>query len=197
MYQTQPEARYLTLPLPCVLHVVRLNEAEHVLPSGAFNVSCCVAILETEVEKPWLTELLNSVEVDTDVLMPPISGIPNSAETETETPNDDDFVTVHEAELLKPCWNPSVTEPLVPVNLPSVSALSEIQVGLPSTSTATVLPPTQAVAGWSRKAAGLVTVWWLPVPHWLLAYCSICDHPGSAETSCDANLVHEEALSLL
>ena len=39
---------------------------------------------------PWLTELLNSVEVDTDVLMPPISGIPNSAETETETPNDDD-----------------------------------------------------------------------------------------------------------
>ena len=39
---------------------------------------------------PWLTELLNSVEVDTDVLTPPISGIPNSAETETETPNDDD-----------------------------------------------------------------------------------------------------------
>jgi hypothetical protein len=78
-----------------------------VLPSGAFNTSCCVAILETEVVKlsksasdqdhenckpsdPWLTELLNSVEVDTDVLTPPISEIPNSAETETETPNDDD-----------------------------------------------------------------------------------------------------------
>ena len=89
------------------------------------------------------------MEVDTDALTPPISGIPNDAETETETPNDDDsakkigpvnseqslelyaLVTLHEAELLKPCWNPSVTEPLVPVNLPSVCALSEIQVGFP------------------------------------------------------------------
>ena len=79
------------------------TEAEHVLPSGAFNTlrshirnGGCETVKSASDQDhenckpsdPWLTELLNSVEVDTDVLTPPISGIPNSAET--ETPNDDD-----------------------------------------------------------------------------------------------------------
>ena len=67
IYQIHPEARYLTLPLVCVLHVLAVNcsyinpgymqriridgptEAEHIFPAGAFIVRSCETILLTVV----------------------------------------------------------------------------------------------------------------------------------------------------
>jgi len=163
-YQTQPDARYLIWPLPCVSHDLEVNYSwnktkslggweaanqnprtyrsgtglssrsshrqtlrNHIIDRGRETVKYA-SDQDHEHSKSsyaWLTEFVTSAEVVTSVLTSAISGILNVAETLTDTPNVDDSVekispvrykqwldghervTVHVAELLKPCWNPS------------------------------------------------------------------------------------------
>lgn len=136
-----------------------------------FTVSDCVCSLSTVVEKLLERELVMVAVVVTLAVTESTAGSPNVALSETPTAKELSCVTVQVAVLESPCCADKLIVPVVPVIVPAMLPVLEVQLGVPCTVIGIGPSCKQIVAGALGYSGGLTTIFTPPSPYVFVAYC--------------------------